>query len=223
MRGKLIVIDGSDGSGKATQIAVLSRRLRQSGYKVEVEDFPRYGKKSAGPVEEYLNGLYGSAKKLGPYIPSIFYAVDRFAASERIKASLHKGSVVLANRYVSANMGHQGGKIQSPKKRNEYFRWVYDLEYRLFKLPKPDLTLILHLPAFAAQKLIDRKGHREYVGGQKRDLHEKDISHLKAAGRTYLEIGKKFHYPIINCYEHGRILSRKEVAELIWTKVKRFL
>src|SRR3954468_22900663 len=110
-KGKFIVIDGTDGSGKATQTKLLVKRLQKSGHKVRIEDFPQYGKKSAGPVEDYLNGLYGSADQLGAYIPSIFYAVDRFAASERIRKHLAAGFIVVSNRYVTSNMAHQGGKI----------------------------------------------------------------------------------------------------------------
>src|SRR5437868_7679519 len=97
-KGKFIVIDGTDGSGKATQTKLLLHRLKKAGYKVRVEDFPQYGKKSAGPVEDYLNGLYGTADDLGPYIPSLFYAIDRFAAKARIEKHLAEGFVVIANR-----------------------------------------------------------------------------------------------------------------------------
>jgi dTMP kinase len=222
-RGKLIVIDGTDGSGKATQTVILARRLRQDGYSVVVEDFPQYGKKSAGPVEDYLNGSYGPAHAVGPYLPSIFYAVDRFAASERIRKSLAGGKIVICNRYVTANLAHQGGKISSPRKRERFFRWVIDLEYRLFRLPRPDLNLILHMPAVVAQKLVGKKATRVYLRGKKRDIHEKDLGHLRAAERVYLEIAKRFGYPVVECYVRGRILSRAEVASLIRNAIKKHL
>jgi dTMP kinase len=184
-----------------------------------MEDFPQYGKKSAGPVEDYLNGLYGTANELGARIPSIFYAVDRFAASKRIREHLAKGYIVISNRYVTASMAHQGGKIKSRTKRNEYFKWLFDLEYNFFKIPKPDLNLILHMPAKVAQKLVNQKGARFYIGNKKRDLHEKDLNHLLAAEKTYLEISKKFGYSLVECYEN-RLLSREEVADLVWQKIK---
>src|SRR3989344_4441300 len=101
-KGKLIVIDGTDGAGKSTQTALLVRRLRKDGYSVVAEDFPPYGKKSAGLVEEYLTGADGPPKRLGPYFPSILYAADRFAASARIRKNLAAGKIVICNRYVTA-------------------------------------------------------------------------------------------------------------------------
>lgn len=212
-KGRLIVIDGTDGSGKATQTELLVKSLRKVGYKVKVENFPQYGRKSAGAVEDYLNGVYGTARELGPYIPSTFYAIDRFAASGRIRDNLKKGYIVVSNRYVSANLAHQGGKISNKIKRGKYFKWLFGLEYGLYRIPKPDLNLILHMPAEAAQKLID---HRL-------DLHEADLKHLRDAEKVYVEMAKSFRYPIIECYKSGIILTRDEIADQVWKKVKSSL
>ena len=219
-RGRFIVIDGTDGSGKATQTKMLLQRLEKLGKKVYVADFPQYGQKSAGPVEDYLNGLYGTAQQLGAKIPSIFFAVDRFAASSKIREHLEKGYTVISNRYVTANMAHQGGKILNHKLRAEYFKWLFELEYKFFGIPKPDVNLILHVPAKVAQKLVDKKGPRFYIGSKKRDLHEKDIKHLLAAERTYLEISKKFKYPLIECYQNGVLFTPDQVHQLICKKLK---
>ena len=107
--GKFIVIDGTDGSGKATQTELLVKRLAQAGYEVVMADFPQYGQKSAGLVEHYLNGKYGTALDVGPYRASIFYAADRYDASFQIRQWLKEGKIVISNRYVTANMAHQGG------------------------------------------------------------------------------------------------------------------
>lgn len=222
-KGKLIVIDGTDGTGKATQTALLVERLKKLGHDVAVEDFPQYGKKSAGLVEEYLTGAYNHIKHIGPQVPSIFYAVDRFAASSRIQENLEKGKLVISNRYVTASMGHQGGKIKSASARKKFYTWLFDLEFNIFKIPKPDLNVILHLPAAVAQKLVDEKGHRNYLGAAKRDILEADIKHLRNAEKNYLEISKKFKYPLVECYEKGKILSREEISELIWKKVSKVL
>src|SRR3989344_4026891 len=173
-KGKFIVIDGTDGSGKATQTKLLIKRLQKAGFKVRVEDFPQYGNKSAGPVEEYLTGVYGTADELGAYIPSMFYAVDRFAASKRIKHHLEHGDVVVSNRYVTANMAHQGGKIKDTRQREKYFKWLVDLEYNFFQIPKPDLQIILHLPPRVSAKLAKQRGPQYYLGSKKRDIHEKN-------------------------------------------------
>lgn len=217
------MIDGTDGSGKATQTALLVNNLKEAGFRVVAEDFPQYGQKSAALAEEYLNGKFGTAQELGPYIPSIFFAVDRFTARKRITQSLKQGCIVVSNRYTTASMGHQGGKIKSLTARNVYFQWLFDLEYKLFKIPKPDLTLILHMPANVAQKLVDKKGKRKYARGKKRDLHEADLAHLQAAERTYLEIARKFGYSVIDCYRDKQISRRDEIADAIWQEAKKIL
>lgn len=224
-KGKFIVIDGTDGSGKATQTDLLVKKIKKSGQKVEVFDFPQYGKKSAGLVEEYLNGKYGSAQEVGPYRASIFYACDRYDASFKIRKYLKEGRVVISNRYVTANMGHQGGKIINPKERKKYFDWLYELEYKIFGIPKPDLNIILHVDAAIAQKLVGRKGARSYIKGKnKRDLHEGDLKHLRDAERVYLEIAKSLpNFRLIKCTEEQNIMTRGKISELVWKDVKRVL
>jgi len=222
-KGKLIVIDGTDGSGKATQTDLLIKRLKKAGHKVAVKDFPRYGKESAYFVEQYLNGKYGTARKLGPYLPSYFYALDRFEASGELKKQLELGYIVVSNRYVTASMGHQGGKIRTEKKRKQFFKWLTYLEFNIFGIPEPDLTLILHMPSRLAQKLVDRKGHRNYIGGKKRDLHEKDITHMRAAEKTYLQMSKLFGYPLIKSVAQNKIKTPAEISEQIWKEVQKIL
>ena len=223
MKGKFIVIDGTDGAGKATQTRLLIKRLQKAGYRVKVEDFPQYGKKSAGPVEDYLTGVYGTAKELGAYIPSIFYAVDRFAASERIRRHLNQGYVVVSNRYVTANMAHQGGKIKNPKVRVKFFKWLLDLEYNFFQIPKPDLEIILHLPPEVSLKLIRQRGPKYYIGYKKRDLHEIDINHLKDAEKVYLAIAKKLDHQVVEGMEGKTLLSHEQINEKVLHIVKKYL
>ncbi|MDD5031474.1 MAG: dUTP diphosphatase [Patescibacteria group bacterium] len=222
--GKFIVIDGTDGSGKATQTQMLVARLESLGLAVAMVDFPQYGEKSAGLVEKYLNGEYGPAEEVGPYRASIFYACDRYDASFKIKKWLEAGKIVIANRYVTANMGHQGGKIANPLERKNYFSWLYELEYEIFNIPKPDLNIILHVEAGLAQKLVDQKGHRDYINGTKRDLHEADINHLKRAEQVYLEIAKTFpDFTLIECTRDGQIMTRQEIHNLVWQEVIKLI
>lgn len=222
-KGKFIVIDGTDGSGKATQTELLVKRLRKEKCKIKVFDFPQYGTKSAGLVEEYLNGKYGTAQEIGPQRASIFYACDRYDASFKIKKFLERGYVIVSNRYVTANMGHQGGKIKDAKKRKKFFDWLYELEYVIFEIPKPDLNIILHVDAAIAQKLVDNKGQRGYTK-KKRDLHEKDIKHLRAAEKVYLEIAKTMkNFKLISCTKNNNIMTREEVSSLVWKDVKKII
>lgn len=223
--GKFIVIDGTDGSGKATQTGLLVKKLKKSGHEVKVFDFPQYEKKSAGLVEEYLNGKYGTAQEVGPYRASILYACDRYDASFKIKKYLKKGKIVISNRYVTANMGHQGGKIKNPKERKNYFKWLYNLEYGIFGIPKPDLNIILHVDAAIAQKLVDNKEKRHYIkGSKKRDLHEGDLTHLRDAEKVYSEIVKTFpNFSLIKCMGNNNIMTREKIRELVWDEVKKVL
>lgn len=223
-QGKFIVIDGTDGSGKATQIAILRERLVKTGHEVAVVDFPRYSEPSAYFVTEYLKGKYGTAEEVGPKLGSMFYAIDRFAAKAEMLKDLASGKILLANRYVSANMGHQAGKIVDPVERKKFLNWVYDLEYNIFQIPKPDINIILHVSTSVNQELVDKKGHRDYVGGHKRDLHEGDIKHLLAAEVAYLELAKTYpDFVLVECMRDNQIMSREEIHELIWAKIKELL
>jgi dTMP kinase len=171
MKGKLIVLDGTDGTGKHTQTMLLYNNLKKLGYIVKTIDFPQYGKKSAGPTEDYLSGVYGSVNEITPYQASILYAVDRFAASFKIKKWLNGGYIVICDRYVSANMGHQAGKIKSIVKRDEFLDWLFDLEYNIFNIPKPDINILLYLDTEIARKLAQQNKNKKKTCGVKKKRH----------------------------------------------------
>src|SRR4051812_33763098 len=124
-RGKLVVIEGTDGTGKGTQFELLKKRLKKAGYKIATFDYPRYEEPSSYFVREYLTGSYGTLKEVGPYTSSVFFAVDRYAGSFNKRKSLSDGRIVLCNRYVGSNMGHQGAKFSDVKKRQAYFKWLF--------------------------------------------------------------------------------------------------
>ncbi len=216
-RGRFIVIDGTDGSGKATQTKLLAQKLERTGFDVKIADFPQYGQKSAGLIKEYLNGKYGEADTVNPYHASIFFACDRYDASFKIKKWLNEGSIVISDRYVTANMGHQGGKIKDSLERKVFFEWLYKLEYELFEIPKPDLNIILHVETNIAQKLVNHRGN-------KKDIHEKNEKHLVNAEKTYLEITKTFpNLTLIKCTENGEIMTRDKINDLILEEVLKLI
>ncbi len=219
-QGKFIVIDGTDGSGKGTQTALLVKRLQNNGYEVEMADFPQYGEKSAGLVEEYLNGNYGSALEVGPYRASIFFACDRFAAAPKIKKWINEGKIVIANRYVSSNMGHQSGKIKDAKNREKFLNWLEELEYDIFEIPRPDLNILLYMPPEIGQELVDKKESRDYIKGKKRDIHEADIQHLKDAAQAYLDLAKNYGWTTIDCAPEGNLNSIEHISDQLWQKIK---
>lgn len=221
-RGKLIVIDGTDGSGKQTQTRLLVERLALAGASTVSIAFPQYGKKSAGLVEEYLNGKYGKSDALDPKIASLFYALDRFDLSGDIRARLREGKIIVTDRYVDANAGHQGGKIRDPEKRKEFLSWLYDLEYGILGIPKPDLVILLHVPARIGQELVRQKQQRLYIEqGRQLDGHEDDLSHLEAAEAAYLWLAKQypFDHHVVECLEAGKLLPPEAIAEKIWALV----
>jgi len=221
--GKLIVIDGTDGSGKTTQLKLLKEKLQNHGYSVKEADFPQYNTKSAGLVEEYLSGKYGSADEVTPYQSAIFYAVDRFDASFNIKKWLKEGHIVLSNRYVSSSLGHQGGKIDNPLERKDFFNWLYDLEFQIFNLPKPDLSLILYVDPEISQKLsVERK--REDWKGKTKDIHEDNLEHLRKAAKIFIEISQSFPgFKLIPCTKDEQILPRPDINNLVYRQVKKLL
>lgn len=221
-RGLFIALEGIDGSGKSTQSKFLRKSLRKAGYEVSVIDFPQYGKKSSGPVEEYLSGAYGTSREVGPYRASVLFAVDRYDASFAISRDLEKGKIVIADRYVGSNMGHQGGKIREKKKRREFFRWLYHLEYEIFQVPKPDISFFLHMPFPLAKKLCASKAHRRK---RKSDIHEKSIEHLKNAEASYQEAVTTFpkDFRVIESAPRNRLQSVEEVNERLWERARKLL
>ena len=220
MRGKLIVIDGTDGSGKGTQTEKLVGRLKSEGHSVFMLDFPQYGERSAAMVEDYLNGKFGTAEEVGPYRASIFYACDRYAAAAEAKKRLEAGEICISNRYVSANMGHQAGKISDDKEKDKFLDWLKELEFEIFGIPEPDCQILLYADPAVAQKLVDGKGHRDYVGGEKRDIHEADINHLKNASEAFLYCAERFDWSVVECTPEGEMRSIEDIHEEVYGIVK---
>jgi len=223
--GKFIVIEGTDGSGKGEQTIRLVKRIKDSGHEVSPFDFPRYTESSSYFINEYLNGRFGTLKEINPKTASLFYALDRYAAAPAIRAALDRKNIVVSNRYVASNLGHQGSKYVDRDNRKKYFEWNYDLEYHINAIPKPDLNIILHVPAEIAQELVDKKMERSYLGGKKRDLHEADLSHLKKTEETYLQLAELFpgDFTVVECVENGTLLSIEQVHEKVWAIAKKTL
>lgn len=220
-QGKLIVIDGTDGCGKHTQTLLLKENLENKGYLVKTIDFPQYGLKSAGPTEEYLSGKYGSSEDVDAYQASVLYAVDRFDASFKIKKWLREGKFVICDRYVSANMGHQAGKIEDLEEREKFLDWLFNLEFNIFKIPKPDINIFLYLDTEVARKLAQNNTSKKFTNNIKEnDIHEKDSNHLKKALQAFKYVSKKYGWLEIDCSNEDKIIrSREEISEEILGKV----
>lgn len=230
MKGKLIVFEGIDGSGKATQTKLLLNYLKEKGYEVEKIDFPRHGEKASVFVDNYLLGKYGTAIEVGALRASIFYACDRYDAGFKIKEWLNKGKIVLVDRYVTSNIGHQGGKIKNTKKRSEFFKWTMNLEFELFKIPKPNITILLKTNPQLSNKLAGTSTDKEkqkraasYLGKEKKDIHEKDIQHLKDALNSYIQFAKEYpeYMKVVECIEKGNFLSKEEIHQKIINLIQK--
>ena len=214
-----VVIDWIDWSGKWTQVKLLEDNLKKMWKKVKILDYPRYWEKSAFAVEKYLNWEYW--KDISAKAASIFYAIDRFDDSFNIKKDLQNYDFIISNRYVSASMIHQAWKIQDKNKRQEFLDWLYDLEYNIFKINKPDLTIFLNVSPEMSQKLVLKKEKREYLKGDKKmDLHEEDKNHLKNAWDAAMDVVDKFDDWIkIDCEENWKMKSIEEINKEILEKI----
>lgn len=216
--GRLIVIEGSDGSGKTTQLDLLKGRLEREGYLVETLDFPQYEETFFGrEVGKFLSGKYGGIKKVSPYLASLPFAGDRWQASPRIKELLGEGFIVLTNRYKPSNDAHQAAKLP-PEEREEYFLFSEELEYEVYGIPREDTVVFLRVPAEIGHKNIPKKGKRSYLGERKRDIHEEDLDHLREAENVYLLLARRNeHWIQIDCCDKkGRLLPREEIHELVY-------
>lgn len=223
-KGVFIVIEGSDGSGKGTQYNIISQRLKDAGYNIATYDFPQYDQESSYFVREYLNGNYGSADELGAYGPSLFFALDRFHAAQNIKKDLDEGKIVLANRFIGSNLAHQGQKIHDDSERTKYYDWLYGIEFDILGIPKPDLNIVLLVPADIAQKLVDLKEQRNYTE-KKRDIHEADLNHLSRAVAAYEQLCDQFpdQFTAIQGTKNGELLTIEDTTELIWSALEKHL
>jgi len=217
MAGRFIVLEGTDGSGKSTQLQLLATWLRDQKHLVTLFKFPQYGKPSAYFVEQYLSGRYGKLANVGPHPASLFYALDRYDAAPKIRAAISAGHIVLSDRYVASNMAHQGGKLRAPAERQAYFDWNENLEYELLGVPRPDLTILLHVPALTGQRLAAHK--------KQTDIHENDLQHLSDAEAAYLELAKQAPdtYTLIQCSDSDKVLPITDIQNKIRSLVADIL
>lgn len=224
MKGKFIVIEGSDGSGKKTQTDLLIKKLKEKKIKVAYYDFPQYYKSFFGKmVKRYLNGEFGTADEVSPYLASILYAGDRFEASEKMKIDLEAGKYVISNRYIQSNMAFQSAKIRLKSQKKKFLNWLEKMEYEIFNIPQADLIIYLYVPYKIGQELVDKKSTRKYTK-MKRDIHERDGGFLQRVEKEYLSLGEtNKEWEIINCIENRELMSREAIAEKVYSTVDKRL
>lgn len=214
----LIVIEGLDGSGKATNASRLEQRLRQSGKDTLRISFPDYDSDSSALVKMYLSGLFGKkAEDVNAYAASAFYAVDRYASFKtKWNDAFRRGAWIISDRYTTSNAVHQASKLDASE-FDSYLDWLYDFEFEKLGLPKPDLVIYLDVPPEISQKLIAGR----YDGdAAKRDIHEADTGYLEKSRKTALEVAKKLGWSVISLCNDGEICSKDEAANRVFEKVK---
>jgi len=222
--GKLFVIDGTDGSGKQTQFNKLKERLEAEGVNLKEVSFPNYEHESSSLVKMYLRGEFGqNAKEVSPYIASTFYAADRYATFQTgYKKFYEEGGIILADRYTTANMVHQAGKIKDPVEREKFLDWLWDFEFNLYGLPVPTKSFFLNMPTEYAVKLMENRENK-FTHNTKKDIHESDKQHLLDAYNAACDLVQKYDWHEVKCVKDDKIRSIEDIHEEIYQEIKKYL
>jgi|SRR5215469_14113127 len=198
-RGKFIVLEGIDGSGKRTQLELLGRAFTSRGLVFMQVGFPNYDGFFGKMVGEFLNGEYGPLDEVDPHFSALLYAGDRLESKVAIESALAAGTAVLADRYIASNLAHQSARVP-PEDRAEFLGWLKRLEYQVYGLPAEELVVYLRLPVAEAHRLVGHKTARAYTD-KRRDIQEADIKHLEAAAQVYDELSRQPNWARIECWD----------------------
>ncbi len=215
--GKLIVIEGTDGSGKSTQFKLLSEHLERDGQAFKHLVFPRYDQESSALIRMYLGGQFGSKPSdVNAYAASAFYAVDRYASYKMDWGKWYEGGgIILSDRYTTSNAVHQASK-EPAETRAAFLKWLYDFEYDKLKLPRPDLVIYLDVPTDFTEKLLR---HREQDTNTKADIHEQDMRYLATCRKTGRTAAAYYGWTVINCMKDGKMRTIEDIHNEIYQHV----
>jgi dTMP kinase len=221
MKGKLIVLEGIDGSGKETQAKLLERKLKDAGKKVIHISFPNYESPSSSLVKMYLHGDFGkNPEDVNPYAASLFYAVDRFASYRtQWKSFYENGGIIIADRYTTSNMVHQMTKYENEDSRKRFLSWLEKTEYGELELPRPDLVILLDIPLEISERLVRERAEK----GGSMDIHEQHLDYLRKCHDAYQELVKTFQWTRIACAENGKLRAIEDIGKDIETAVNEIL
>ncbi len=212
-KGRLIVIEGLDSSGKETQSKLLVQALKNRKNAVKHVEFPNYKSDSAALIKMYLEGQFGkAAQDVNPYAASSFYAVDRFATYKKeFEEDYLSGTTIVADRYTTSNIIHQACKIKDETELKKYLEWVEDYEYNLLQLPRPDLVIFLDMPSDVAARLMLARASNKADGTNTPDIHERDLEYLRNTYNTAIKMTEKFGWIRINCSKDGNPRPIEEI------------
>jgi dTMP kinase len=210
--GKLIAIEGIDGSGKRTQVELLEKALNANGYAVYSTGFPQYDSWFGKMVGQFLNGDFGALESVDPHFSALLYAGDRFEAKFRLETALNQGKAVLVDRYIGSNLAHQTARVRD-EDRPAFIDWIEHLEYNIYNLPREALVLYLRVPPRQAQELVARKSARSYTKN-KQDILEASLRHLEDAAAMYDELSRRPNWATIPCFDEtrGAMRPQKHIA-----------
>ena len=219
--GKLIVIEGTDGSGKSTQFRMLSQHLEQDQIAFKHLVFPRYQEESSALIRMYLGGAFGDKPSdVNAYAASAFYAVDRYASYKMDWGKWYEdGGLVLSDRYTTSNAVHQASKV-SGEDRNKYLKWLYEFEYDQLGLPRPDLTIYLDVPTDFTEKMLRS---REQATDTQADIHEKDMAYLATCRQTGRAAAGYYGWTVIQCVKDGQMRTIEDIHSEIYEAVRKCL
>lgn len=214
--GKLIVIEGLDGSGKSTQLELLPKKLKENGIDCKTVSFPDYESNSSALVKMYLNGDFGThPSDVNPYAASAFYTVDRFASYKTGWGKFYNnGGTVISGRYTTSNAVHQASKLNS-KEWVPFLDWLYDFEYNKIGIPRPDKVIFLDMPVEVSQKLLDKR----YSSGGKKDIHERDTDYLNKCRAAAKFTAEYSGWETVACAENGEARTVEDISEDILNSV----
>ena len=219
--GKLIVIEGTDGSGKSTQFRLLTQRGEAAGLEFRKLVFPQYAEESSALIRMYLGGQFGDKPSdVNAYAASAFYAVDRYASYKKVWGQWYEnGGLVLSDRYTTSNAVHQASK-EPQETRGEFLRWLYEFEYEKLGLPRPDLTIYLDVPTEYTEQLMRS---REAATGTSADIHEQDMEYLSTCRRMGRTAAEFYNWTVIECVRDGAMRTIEDIHEEIYSHVKACL
>ena len=224
MKGRLIVIEGTDSSGKATQSQKLYEALSKRRKTVMKISYPDYASPSSSLVKMYLGGAFGDRPEdVSGYAASLFFAVDRFASFRTSwKAFYEKGGWVVADRYTTANMVHQASKLEDKGEREAFVRWLWDLEFVKLGLPVPDCVVFLDMPPDISGALMEKRRNK-ITGEAEKDIHEKDAAYLRRSYENALEMAREKGWVVVPCARDGKVRSVEEIHGEILSAVEEYL
>lgn len=219
--GKLIVFEGTDGSGKSTQFALLTKRLENEGTDFRTIVFPQYSEQSSALIRMYLGGEFGKRPAdVNAYVASTFYAVDRYASFHKAWGDYYKqGGLIVSDRYTTSNAVHQASK-EAPQTRAAFFRWLYDLEYTHMELPVPDLVIYLDVPTEITGELLRKRENATHTHA---DIHEQNMDYLRNCRQTGIEAAAFYKWTVIQCAKDGKLRSIEDIHEEIYGLVQACL